>query len=267
MNLIYTYESYKEYVKDSLHAQGHGSRLKLASALNCQSAYISQVLNQDAHLSLEQAADASVYFNLNQNEEDFFLLLVQKAKAGSKKLKDIHLRKIKKIREERALFSNRINDNDELDDVTQSRYYSRWYYAAIHIIVTIPAYTDKESISDYLGLKMEVVNEAIQFLESTGLIVLTSKGFTTGKTKVFLKGDSPFIVQHHQNWRLRAVDMFVKKHKDNLHFSSVYSLSKSDFVAIKEKLFAHIQEVRDIVRPSKEEELCVLNLDFFKLLD
>jgi uncharacterized protein (TIGR02147 family) len=265
MDTIFKYDDYKSYVKDSLSELGHGSRIRFASALNCQSAYITQVLNKDAHLSLEQAADASQFLNLNKGEEEYFLLLVQYAKAGSKRLRDIFKVRLKEIKEKRALFSNRVQGNDELDEVTMVKYYSKWYYGAIHIVVTIPEYKTKESISDYLGLKMDVVNEAIHFLENAGLISSSTNGYVTGMTKVFLKGDSPFIVQHHQNWRLRAIDSFTKDQKGNLHFSSAYTLSESDFVSIKEKLFKHLQEVRDIVRPSKEEKLCVLNLDFFSL--
>lgn len=265
METVYKFDDYKAYVKNALSEKGHGSRMKFAEALNCQSAYITQVLNKNAHLSMEQAADASVFFNMDQDEEDYFFLLVQFGKAGTKKLRDIYLKKIKLTREKRTIFSNRISDKEELDEATQGRYYSRWYYAAIHMIVTIPEYKTKKEISDYLGLRMDVLSEALNFLISSGLIVQTKKGYTTGKARVFLKGDSPLIVQHHQNWRMRAIDSFTNSQKENLHFSSVYTISKEDFIKIKEKLLTHIQEVREIVKPSKEEELCVFNVDFFKL--
>lgn len=186
-------------------------------------------------------------------------------KAGTKKLRDFTLRKIKEIRETRVLVSNRIKGNEELNEVTQAKYYSRWYYAAIHVLVTIPGKKSKDSIASYLGLEMATVNEAIEFLESCGLIILTKSGYDTGKTKVFLKGDSPFIVQHHQNWRLSAMDNIIRPRKENLHFSSVYTLSEKDFVKIREKLLENIQEVWRVVQPSKEEKLCALNLDFFEL--
>ena len=59
MELIYKYNDYKSYVKMALTEKGHGSRIKFAQALNCQSAYITQVLNKDAHLSMEQAWELS----------------------------------------------------------------------------------------------------------------------------------------------------------------------------------------------------------------
>ncbi|MDO9181861.1 MAG: DUF4423 domain-containing protein, partial [Bacteriovorax sp.] len=159
----------------------------------------------------------------------------------------------------------RIKGKEELDVVTQAKYYSRWYYAAIHVLVTIPGKKSKESISSYLGLEMVTVNEAIEFLESCGLVTNTNAGYETGMTKVFLKGDSPFIVQHHHNWRLSAMNDIISPKKENLHFSSVYTLSEKDFVKIREQLLENIQQVWSIVQPSKEEKLCALNLDFFEL--
>jgi uncharacterized protein (TIGR02147 family) len=214
---------------------------------------------------MEQAADASAFFNLDTDEEDYFFLLVQLGKAGTKKLKDIYLKKIKMIREKRTIFSNRIGEKLDLDEKTQAQYYSRWYYAAIHMLVTIPEYRTKKDISNYLGLRMDVINEVITFLMTSGLIEQTSKGFITGKSRVFLKGDSPLVVLHHQNWRMRAIDSFSNLSKENVHFSSVYTLSKEDYIKIKEKILNDIQEIRKIVKPSKEEELCVLNIDFFQL--
>ncbi len=265
MNNVFQFESYKEYVKSLIHSKGHGTRLKLAHSMNCHPAYITQVLNKESHFSIEQALEISSFFNLTRDEEDYFLLLLQLEKAGSKKVRDLTAMKIKEIKEMRALVSNRIKGKEELDYATQAKYYSRWYYAAIHVLVTIPGKKTKESISRYLELEMSIVNDAIEFLESCGLISMTKNGYDTGMTKVFLKGDSPFIVQHHYNWRLSAMNNIIKPKKENLHFSTVYTLSEKDFLIIREKLLENIQQVWNIVQPSKEEKLCVFNVDFFEL--
>lgn len=110
-------------------------------------------------------------------------MLLQLEKAGSKKLKDLTKRKINEIREARALVSNRINDTEELDVSAQAIYYSRWYYAAIHVLVTIPGKRTKSAIAAYLSLDLKIVSEAIEFLESYGLIISTPQGYTAGTTK------------------------------------------------------------------------------------
>lgn len=133
------------------------------------------------------------------------------------------------------------------------------------MIVTIPEYQKKEKMASYLNLPHHVLNEAIQFLLGAGLLTETKDGYTTGRNRIFLRGDSQNIVQHHENWRLKAIENITLSQDENIHFSSVYTLSKKDFLKIKEKLLNELEEMRAIIKPSKEEELCVFNLDFFKI--
>lgn len=214
---------------------------------------------------MEQAADAPSFFKLDNEEEEFLFLLISLARAGTRKLRFHFEEKIRKVKERCTLLSNRIEKADTLDEITQSKYYSHWYYAAIHMIVTIPECQTKDKIASYLNLPHSVLNEALHFLLEAGLINETKDGYTTGRSRIFLRGDSQNIVQHHENWRLKAIENITLSQNENIHFSSVYTLSKKDFLKIKEKLLNELEEMRAIIKPSREEELCIFNLDFFKL--
>src|SRR5437660_270087 len=88
---LFEYRDYKAYLRDLLSqmpAQGYGVRSKLAQALRCQVAYVSQVFNKEIHFSLEQAEELNRFFGHSHEESDYFLLLVQSARAGTRALKD-----------------------------------------------------------------------------------------------------------------------------------------------------------------------------------
>lgn len=85
-----------------------------------------------------------------------------------------------------------------------------------------------------------------------------------GTTSLHLGAESPLISKHHLNWRLQAMEHFARRSIDDLHYSSVVSLSEKDVVAIKEKLVALVGEVKQVVRESKEERLQCFALDFLK---
>ena len=54
---IYGYNDYKAYLNGFIAAKpgrGRGVKSAIASTLECQTSYVSQVLNENAHLSLEQ---------------------------------------------------------------------------------------------------------------------------------------------------------------------------------------------------------------------
>ena len=84
---LFEYSDYKLYLSDKIDGMpkhGRGERSKLAEALRCHLAYVSQVLKGEAQLSLEQADIINQYFDHSPDEADFFLLLVQAARAGTR---------------------------------------------------------------------------------------------------------------------------------------------------------------------------------------
>ena len=100
MGSIFDYTDYKKYLKDGLKQKpksGHGFKSAMASAIHCQSAYISRVLNGDAHFSLEQAYALNGFLGHSEEEAEFFILLVSYARAGTQPLERFFLRKINEI--------------------------------------------------------------------------------------------------------------------------------------------------------------------------
>jgi uncharacterized protein (TIGR02147 family) len=260
---IYQYDSYKTYLEETLTAQGHGSKLRFAEALRCQPGYLSQVLKHEAHLSFEQAEDLAHYLKLNEDETEFLFLLLHRARAGTKQLQSRWSLKIKDIREKRAQLSNRVKSTTELDEMSKTTYYSRWYYGALHSLVTIPGKRTKTAMQSYLGLSDDQIRDGLVFLERNGIIKRDNDEYRSGPFALHLKSDSPQIVQLHSNWRLRAIERLKMGDKVNLNYTSIYTLSRDDFDRIKGKLLDSIEEIRGIVRKSPEEELCVLGIDFY----
>src|SRR5687768_11246698 len=87
---VFDYRDYKKYLNDFIKNQasgGHGYRSKIAEALRCHITYISQVLNKDAHFSLEQADELNSFLGHTKDESHYFLLLVQVARAGTHSLR------------------------------------------------------------------------------------------------------------------------------------------------------------------------------------
>ena len=87
---IYQYRDYKKYLHDYIQSQpgkGYGFRSRIAETTHCDTAYVSQVLRQNAHFSLEQAEDLNDLLGHTQDESEYFLLLIQLARAGTPKLR------------------------------------------------------------------------------------------------------------------------------------------------------------------------------------
>ncbi|MAF78221.1 MAG: hypothetical protein CME60_08660 [Halobacteriovoraceae bacterium] len=263
---IFDFLDYKEYIQEKIinsPSRGRGLRLKMANFLGCQTAFISQVLNQHVHFSLEQAVKLNQFWNHNKEESKFFILLVQYARAGSEELESHFRHEILEILEQRTNLKERLNIKDSLDETNQHIYYSAWYYAAVHILLSIEHYQTPLSISQYLRLPLVQIQDVLHFLERTGLAHESEGRFKIGLTRIHLSKDSVQIRRHHTNWRNQAIQSIDRNHESDLHYSSVLSMSYKDVPRVKEILIKAIEDAREIIKISPEEKLQVITIDFF----
>jgi len=268
-NSVFYYQNYKRYLCDridSLPSKGHGFRSRLAQAAGCNVAYVSQVLNSSAHFSLEQAEEVNHLLGHNPEESLFFNLLVQIARAGTQRLKQRTQAQIDGIIQKRMNLKDRVDTKKTLSEMDQTRYYSSWYYAAIHILVSVPGLQTKEALAEHLGLSIEKVSSVLEFLLSISLVSQEQGLYKIGVGRVFLGNDSLMIAKHHANWRMKALEAIDNGDPKDVHFSTVMSLAKKDVALMREKLMKCIEETRAIVRDSKtDEEVHSLCLDFFEV--
>lgn len=265
---IFEFDNYKLYLRHWIAqkpGKGRGFMTKIAQALHCQSGYVSQVLSGSAHFSAEQAEALNQFLGHNYEEGHFFHLLLSRARAGTGELKKRCEIEIERVLQQRLLFKDRVDIKKSLDISDQATYYSSWYFAAIHVAVSVPELRTKEALSKYFQLDMPVINEAVDFLISVGLLKKIGDEYSQGVTRLFLGKDSPMIRKHHTNWRIRSISSLDRGLDKDLHFSSVVSLSKKDTLLLKERFMKFIEEFRAIVRESKEEDVCCINVDLFSL--
>jgi len=85
---IYDFGDYKTYLHTKVgpRTTRKGIRGALARTLRCQPTYVSQVLYGRAHFSLEQAELVSDFFGHTSDERHYLILLLQKDRAGTKRL-------------------------------------------------------------------------------------------------------------------------------------------------------------------------------------
>jgi len=264
-NIVFDFENYREYLIWRLPKQGEkrGSRTKLAEKLNCQPAFISRVLQGVADFSLQQGPLISEFLGHTEKEEEYFFLLLHLGKAGSKKLETYYLKQINKIQEERKKIVERIQVRESLRAEDQILYYSSWIYSAIHILITIPTFRTLDDLANILQLPLQQVQNALDFLLASGVVQFNDGEYTPAISRIHLPKGSVMLSKHHQNWRLQAMQALERGSNNNLFFSGPISISKKDTEIIRQKILKFLEELEQIISPSKEEEMHCLNIDFF----
>lgn len=265
---IYSFTDYREYIKCKIY---NGDRAKrgelssLAEAIPCQTSYLSRVMSGESDLSLEQADCAGKYLGLSQDENSYFLLLVQFARAGTQSLRAHFKRMIASAQEERLNLQKRVGVKQVLRPEDQATYYSHWYYAAVHVMTGIPSFQTKAAMAEKLGLPVNRLTEILEFLVNTGLVKEGTDGrYLTGEGKIHLKKNSQMILRHHSNWRTQAIRSMEKDMESGIHYSVLLNTSKKDAEILRGMIAKFIEDFMKVVHPSEDEEMNCLVIDFFE---
>ncbi len=264
---IFDYDDYKKYVNDWIDSQpsnGHGQLRQMSLHLQINSVVMSQVFRGDRDLTLEQALDLTQFIGCSEIERDYFLLLVQKARAGSEKLKKVLKNQLENMSKAALDLKNRIK-HQKITDEDRATFYSHWYFSAIRLGTSIPSLNNISSIAEYLDLDRSLVSKTMTFLLNNKLVVEKENGFDMGPQITHTGHDSPFVNRHHTNWRIQGLRAMEKNRDTNLFYTGPMALSNNVAKEIHHTLVDLIQSSTKKVASSDSETLRCLNIDWFGL--
>jgi uncharacterized protein (TIGR02147 family) len=269
MASIYEHTDYKAYLRALIKkSEERGFSTRLAEAAGCQKSYFSSSLSGKSHLLPEHIHGIANYLKLPSEEVDYFILILDYQRANGPTYRKFVLNKIHEKQNAWKDISNRLKRNSLVptqDDANVQNYYSHYLYAVLHIAVSIPQLQTTKSLSQYLALPENVIQNYLLQLEMMGLVQKSESKWSWKSGDLHLSKDSPWIQTHHNNWRLQAMTNATLRHPESLHFSSVQSLSRKDLEALRYQMLRWIEEYRNTTGPSDPEELICFNLDLFSL--
>lgn len=269
---LFSTRDYRTYLKDWIAerpGKGRGQISLLAKASRCAPAYISRVLSGIAELSQEQAYDMQPVLGHSPDEVHFFMVLLDRDRAGNAAWRTYCDRKIEAAREARVDSQKKFKNAGTVSREAQAVYYSSAHYAAIHVCISVPVLQTVAALEKLLKLPQERIVEVLQFLAETGLAIEEKGRWCIGQSHLHLGRDSMLIRQHHGNWRMEALKSLDRgkgaQGIDDLHYSSVVSVSREDAIKLKEHWLRALEEFNKTVAPSVEETVRALVIDFFAL--
>lgn len=263
---IYQHRDYKEFYNawvENQPRQGFGEYRRLAQALNVSTTMVSQVFKGDKHLSLELASDVCDYLSLDENETDYFLLLVDYARAGSHKLQNRFLRQIKAGQDKAKKLENRIKAT-ELSEAEKMIFYSSWVYQGIRFLVDTGNYNDAESLANRLNLPRNQIQKVLDFLITHNLVVEDKKKLKLGHSQIYIPTSSPLVGRHLQNWRIQGMSKISHIRDEDFFYTSPMSLSLEVAEWVRQELPTFVQNISARVMPSESETVRCLNIDWFE---
>lgn len=269
MKSIYEFKEYKKYLDYRVNKIGErGSITKLAEATSSQRSYLSKVLNAEVHLTMDQAFRACKHWQLSQQERAYFMLLVEKDRAGDKDYKDHLVFKINRLRKKHQDLSTRVKDRMKIEEDNSkflALYYSSWVYSAAHMLTSIPEYQSISKMKERLNVPEESLRPILTHLSESNYITKKQSKWQFYSGENHLSKSSPLLGAHLNNWRSRALINAQNFQNEDLHFSLVQSLSEKDREKLKNMILNFLDEFAETANPSRPEDLICLNIDFFKV--
>jgi uncharacterized protein (TIGR02147 family) len=258
---VFEFDDYKVFVHKKLHTlenKGHGQYTRIAEHLGVHTSMVSQVFNGPKDLTFEQACGVCSYFGLTELETDYFVALVQLARAKAKCARDIL-----RLKNQAGSLKDRLSKDVVMSVADDAVFYSQWYLMAAKLLSSIQGYNTPETISEKLGVPLHLINKGLEFLFSVGLCVEVDGKIKPGPANTHLGADSPLVSRHHQNWRVKGFEKMGLLKPTELFLTMPATLSEKDVILLRSKIVEFIDEFVSVIDKSKGEVLYCLNIDWF----
>lgn len=263
---VFESSDYKEILRfhfKEKRKQQKGLSRKLAEYLGVHPTLVSQVLTGSKDFTEEQILLVCEFLGVSGLESKYLLALVQWERAGSKKLKDHFLEVITAFRQQALQVSQRVPRDRHMSEIEKAIFYSSWVYSAVHMLTTLEKPVTFENICERLSLLPKKAREILDFLVQAHLVIERDGVFRAGAQLTHIEKSSPFLLKHHSNWRLKAIEACENLKDEELMYSANVSLSQKDFAILREELMRTIENFLQVVKLSPAEDIAQFNLDFF----
>ena len=178
-----------------------GLNTRLAAAAGCQRPYLSKALKSEAQLLPSQLFGISKFLKLSAVETEYLMLLLEPERAGEKVYRDHIKNKLRKSKLENEQLSKRVAREEKIVEGGSFEYYSTWYWSAIHLLTSIPAYQTPIKIATRLSLSLELVEGILQSLKKMNLVMKNGSKWQFHSHDHHIPKSSPLVCLHHNSWR------------------------------------------------------------------
>lgn len=263
---IFTYKDYRKFLNDWLFLEKKQHRLNasiLAEKIQVHPTFISQVLKGNKDFSSEQWLNICEIIKLTEIENDYLHFLLLQNRAGTNQARFFYQKKLDEILKKRLQLQERMTDHRQLTDQERSVFYSSWIYSAIRLFTACNEGQNLDQLSKKFQLSKSKTDEILNFLCAANLCKFENGKYHMSDQHIHVPANSPFVVRHHTNWRLRAINSLENTSTEEMSFTAPMSITKKDFLLIREKIVKLIQEVIEVAKASEAEDLATLTIDLF----
>jgi len=271
---IYSYTSSAKIIKNWVGEKKKTDKTlnftSLAEGIGVQKAFISQVLTDKANLNLDQAFQIAQHLNFNEEEKEYFLLIVEKERSGLASRKEELTKKIKELQKNFGGSKKSVQahflDTEKSEDFMRE-YFLDPYHSIVHVHLTVPEHVRNPfGLAEKLGLSRERLERIFKVLHGLEVIEFEAKK----KSVKVLKERLHTVDQNQLNanqqvlFRALSLERLITVQKDKrMAFNVTYSADAKTFAEVQKEFHIFIQKVGELVGSAPASEVYQLNFDLF----
>ena len=266
---LFDSKNYKDFLRKRLKAmpkEGHGQVTHIARVLRMHPTRLSQILNGDVNLTLEQAGKLAHHLGLTSLETDCFLAMVQYERAGTTELREIFRSQIERFKEHSKELKHRVPKDAALTENQKAVFYSSWMYSAVRLACSVKDLQSLDALASHFDMSRNKVRGLLDFLSEAGLIIEHSGRIEMGPKATHIEKTSPLALRHLSNWRLKAISRHERLTDSEIAYSCPVSIRKEDQVIVREMIMQLIEKfLKTVVASEPPDSLACLNIDWFNV--
>lgn len=262
---VFQFDDYLEYVRYQIRSNEavRGYRARLAEAAGCRASYLSQVLGGQAMLTPDQAAGLCELWAFDSARTDYFLALVQLARAATPTLARALRRQLSEAQARNLERIQRAGNAVVLPLEHLALYHSTWHRMATHALVSVSGHDTLEALARRLRVSEQEAQLYLSDLAMMGLVKQVGNRWQPTDVATLTPSSSPFSSAVHTNWRLVAIERMTRRAPNDLHYTTVVGLTQADLARMRQLTVEFANRItRDLEHAAHEECVC-LSLDLF----
>lgn len=129
----------------------------------------------------------------------------------------------------------------------------------------VPHLRTAVAMKEYLSIPLVQIKNALDTLQRLGLVSLQAGQYFSTQKRIHLGEQGLALNKHHSNWRLQSINSLDCKQPEDLHYTSIMSISKSAAEEIKRIILNSIQDCEPVIKAAKDECVIALAVDLFEV--
>lgn len=268
---MFEYTDYRRLLKDQARKwkdEHPGWTLqKIASKAQIQPPYLTNVLQERAHLSADQLHAIGGVLKWSPEEIDFATLLLETERAGNPDRRKLLEKRASEIRKEKRKSQAHLK-KAVVDPQTEvyTRFFLNPFYILINAFIGVDRFAKEPSrISKCLGLNASTLQAWLKDLAGMGFIKPSGHGFEKVKRNFHLPKDSVLCEPHqHLSQQIVSQHLMTTPESEKYGFTVTISADESTRQAIQEEFLKFLKVIEGKVAKAPAEELYGMRFDLFK---